>query len=300
MIVRLAAPSTDYGIPTRSDQRSDVRSENPIDRVTIVSSTVDPASKNITQHLVSEHGFRPSDLKGSFDHPNGNIRIVTVEKPGIYVEPSDIQSNGSSIIFASRHVSSANKPAMTVHATGNLTRNAEFGGNPEEVAFVDPAMIRGALRGLRERVAYMALEIEVTMEATHHGPTSFKAPVCFVEIGSTPKEWTDPALGRIAAGAIMDAATTEHHGGKSVVAFGGTHYSAKFTRICLEGDYAIGHVVPKHAFESGVTDTVIRDTFEKTVAHCDTALVDWKGLNGDNRRVLVAKLETWGCSAVRC
>jgi D-aminoacyl-tRNA deacylase len=271
-----------------------------VGRVTIVSSTVDPASRNIAQILVAEHGFTPSNAEGIFDHRDGKIRIVTVEKPCIYVEPSDIESDASSIIFASKHVSSANRPAMTVHATGNLTGNAEFGGKPREVAFVDPAMIRRALRALKERVARAGLEIEITMEATHHGPTSFKSPVCFVEIGSTPNEWTDPALGRIAAGAIMEAATTEHHSGKGAVGFGGTHYSAKFTRMCLEGDYPIGHVVPRHAFESGVTDSIIRETFEKTVGDSQTALVDWKGLNGDDRRSLVAKLETWGYSVTRC
>ena len=225
---------------------------------------------------------------------------MTVEKPCILVDPGDIESDGSSIIFASKHVSSANRPAMTVHATGNLTGNAELGGRPREVAFVDPMMIRRALRALKDRVTSAGLKIEITMEATHHGPTAFHAPVCFVEIGSTRNEWTDPGLGRIAAEAIMEAATTEGHSGAVAVGFGGTHYSAKFTRICLEGDHPIGHVIPRHAFESGVTDRVIRDTFGKTVGDSTAALVDWKGLNGNDRRNIVSKLETWGYSVIRC
>jgi D-aminoacyl-tRNA deacylase len=274
--------------------------DNPANHVTIVSSAQDPASQNIVKSLIAKHGFEPSTVKGVFVHPYHNIRIVTVEKPGIYVQPSDIASQGSGILFASKHVSAANKPAMTVHATGNLGKSAEFGGRPEEVSLVNPSMIRRALRTMNERVARAGLDIDVTMEATHHGPTSFDVPMCFVEIGSGPREWTDPVLGGIAADAIFDASTAEHEARKIAVGFGGTHYSAKFTRSCLEGDYLIGHVVPRHAIEAGVTDAVIKDTFAKTVPSCDTALVDWKGLNGEDRRTLVAKLENWGYNVARC
>jgi D-aminoacyl-tRNA deacylase len=274
--------------------------DNSANHLTIVSSTQDPASQNITKSLIAKHRFEPSTERGVFVHPNHSIRIVTVEKPGIYVEPNEIASKGSAILFASKHVSAANRPAMTVHATGNLGRIAEFGGRPEEVSLVNPSMIRRALKTMSERVAQAGIGIDVTMEATHHGPTSFPVPICFVEIGSGPREWTDPVLGEIAADALFDAATVEHEATKAAVAFGGTHYSAKFTRICLEGDYLVGHVIPRHAIEAGVTDMVIKDTLAKTIPTCDTGLIDWKGLNGEDRRTLVAKLENWGYSITRC
>ncbi len=159
--------------------------ENP---VVIVSSTQDLASQNIAENLVAKHGFSQSTPGGGFAHRDHSIRLVTVEKPCIYIEPTDL-------------------PAMTVHATGNLTKNAEFGGRPEELSFVDPARIQRALRRLRDGVVEVGLEIDVTMEATHHGPTSFPIPVCFVEIGSGPREWVNPALGGLAADAIMEAGT---------------------------------------------------------------------------------------------
>ena len=274
--------------------------DNPTSQVTIVSSMQDPASQNILKSLIAKHGFESSTVKGVFVHPDHNVRIVTLEKQGIYVEPTDIESRGSSILFASKHVSASNRPAMTVHATGNLGKTSEFGGRPEEVSLVNPSMIRRALRTMNDRVVEAGLDIDVTMEATHHGPTSFDVPICFVEIGSGSREWTDPVLGEIAADAIFDAATAKHEAGKAAVGFGGTHYSAKFTRSCLEGDYAIGHFVPRHAIEAGITDAVIKDTFAKTVPSCDIALVDWKGLNGEDRRTLVTKLEKWGYATVRC
>jgi D-aminoacyl-tRNA deacylase len=290
-------------VDTMSARPDESQQERPGDEegpVIIVISTKDPASQNISKSLLAGHGFFESNVKGTFVHTNRRVRIVTVEKPPIFTEPGDIPSEGSSVIFASKHVSSTNRPAMTVHATGNLSRNADLGGKPEEVSHVDPPMIRRALRKLRERATQEELEIDVTMEATHHGPTSIAVPVCFVEIGSGPNEWTDPMLGSIAADAIMDAAIRTDRKTKTAVGFGGTHYAAKYTRICLEGYYQIGHIVPRHAFETGISDAVIRDTIQKTSGPFGTALVDWKGLSGGDRRRLVSILESWGCEVARC
>src|SRR5439155_4002257 len=199
-------------------------------------------------------------------------------KLGIYTEPSDIPSYASTTIFVSKHVSSSSRPALTVHATGNLTKEAKFGGNPEELSYVDPSIIRRTLRALKSGASQPNVQIEVTMEATHHGPTNLPMPVCFVEIGSGEEEWTDPVLGEIAANAVMAAVTNVEETRPAAVGFGGTHYSAKHTRICMEGDYAIGHLVSSHSFDGGVTQLVINDVFNKTTGSCNTAIVDWKGL----------------------
>ena len=222
-----------------------------------------------------------------------------MDKLCIYAAPDELPKDIDSIIFASKHVSSTGKPALTVHTTGNLTTSADFGGNPEEVSYVDPTIVRRILRGLRDGASKNGLDVDVTMEATHHGPTSFSCPVCFVEIGSGPHEWESPMLGRIVADAIMVAATTMPDGVPAAVGFGGTHYAAKHTRICLDGEYQVGHVVPKHAIEKGITDRVIQDSFRKTTGSCKVGLVDWKGLGGLERRKLVDFLENWGYEVVR-
>ncbi|MBO0887702.1 hypothetical protein J2P12_01230, partial [Candidatus Bathyarchaeota archaeon] len=206
----------------------------------IVSSNVDPASANIAENLVKHYGFSETQSRGVLADRDQKILLVKIDKPTIYVTPSDIPFNASAIVFASKHVSSTNTPAMTVHATGNLTKKAEFGVNPEEVSLVDPTAVRRALKRLREGVVREGVKIDVTMEATHHGPTSFPVPVCFVEIGSGPDEWGDPVLGKLAADAVKEAALSGHGDDKTAVGFGGTHYSDKFTRICLDGGFQIG------------------------------------------------------------
>ncbi|HZD13327.1 MAG TPA: D-aminoacyl-tRNA deacylase, partial [Candidatus Binatus sp.] len=82
--------------------------------------------------------------------------------------------------------------------------------------------------------------------------------------------------------------------------FGGTHYSGKLTKMNLEGEYSVGHLVPKYAFEAGLSETVLKATFDKTVGGCKTALVDWKGLKGRHREWLIELLTNWDIEVVRC
>src|SRR5256886_13736689 len=251
--------------------------------ILIVSSRRDSASANIARALITKNGFEQGPGQGIETYSKDNIRLVMLEKLGIYADPSDIPSGASTTIFVSKHVSSSGRPALTVHATGNLTKEAKFGGNPEEVSYVDPAIIRSTLRALKAGVSQVGVQIDITMEATHHGPTNLSMPVCFVEMGSGEKDGTDPVLGEIAAGAVMAVAKVEETH-PTAVGFGGTHYSGKHTRISMEGDYAIGHLVSSHSFEGGISPRAIGEIFNQTTGSCTTALGDWKEPHSNHRR----------------
>ncbi len=266
----------------------------------IVSSRGDPASWNIAQALITKIGFKQEPGQRIETYSKGNLRLLVLEKLGIFADPNDIPPDVATAIFVSKHLSSSGRAALTVHATGNLTKEAKFGGNPEEVSHVDPSIIRRALRALKAGTLRAGVQIDITMEATHHGPTNLSMPVCFVEIGSGEKEWTDPALGEIAANAVISAIEKTGETYPTAVGFGGTHYSAKHTHVCMEGDYAIGHLVSSHSFDGGVSERVIGDTFSKTTGPCNTAIVDWKGLHSVDRRKLIASLEAAGRDIVRC
>ena len=267
----------------------------------IIASKTDQASLNIAQTLIRHNGFLPLGPQTSeFDfYKDKDSMLVVGDKECIYVQPETIPVEPKRVIFVSKHKSAQDQPALTAHATGNLTTQAKYGGRPEEVSCVDPPVIKRALVSLRQGLSEAGLEMEVTMEATHHGPTSFGVPVCFIEIGSTPKQWTDPILGGIVAKATVDAiqpmGTTIN-----TVGFGGTHYSAKHTKLNLDSQYAIGHLVPKHAFEEGMTTSVLKATFEKTFGDCRTALVDWKGLKGRHRQWLLDNLSESSIEIVKC
>jgi D-aminoacyl-tRNA deacylase len=266
----------------------------------IVSSRVDPASWNIAQALITKIGLEQEPGQRIDTFSKGNLRLLVLDMLGIFADPHDIPSDVAAAIFVSKHVSSSGRAALTVHTTGNLTKEAKFGGNPEEVSHVDPSIIRHTLNALKSGVSHAGVQIDVTMEATHHGPTNLSMPVCFVEIGSGEKEWTDPVLGEIAADAVISAIEKIGETYPTAVGFGGTHYSAKHTRICMDGDYAIGHLVSSHSFDGGVSERVIGNTFNKTTGSCNTAIVDWKGLHSNDRRKLIASLEAAGREIVRC
>ena len=180
------------------------------------------------------------------------------------------------------------------------THEALYGGNPEQLSFVDPLGIMRALGTLRDESAKKGWQIEVTMEATHHGPTSFKIPVVFVEIGSGPLEWSDSTLGEKGAKAAMAAANPLRSSTSNAVGFGGTQYPTKHTRICLEGKRAIGHVISRHSCEGGISSTTLGQVFDKTVGGCETAVVDWRGLSGKQRHDQLLLLEEWSIEVERC
>ncbi len=267
----------------------------------IIASRADAASINIAQKLINNHGFSP--IQHENDKPaiyeSREATLVIVDREGIYVQPDDLPLNPSTIIFASKHRSSTNTPALTVHATGNLTREAMYGGKPEEVSLVEPFRIRQALTTLDREAREANLQIDVTMEATHHGPTNFPVPICFVEIGSGPEQWSDPTLGLVAANAVVSAAASVQSSRPNAVGFGGTHYSDKLTRMCIESDFHIGHIVPRRAFDAGVSARVLQATFDKTIGLCKTAIVDWKGLKGEQRRTLLNQLSEWDIEVVK-
>src|SRR2546427_7188570 len=98
--------------------------------------------------------------------------LVVGDKECIYVQPETIPVEPKRVIFVSKHKSAQDQPALTVHATGNLTSQAKYGGRPEEGAWVDPSVIKRALVLLRQSVFEAGLGIQVTMEGSHHRPTS--------------------------------------------------------------------------------------------------------------------------------
>src|SRR5713101_8386667 len=91
----------------------------------IVASRIDPASLNIAHNLIHHHRFELQESgEDSHLYQTGEVQLAIVEKECIYLQPQDLPVNPGTIVFASKHRSSTQTPALTVHATGNLTREA--------------------------------------------------------------------------------------------------------------------------------------------------------------------------------
>lgn len=209
----------------------------------------------------------------------------------------------SGFVFLSRHAAKSGVPALTCHSTGNFGP-AALGGRDGQVAVPYPEMHGAYMRLLHaERARFGGFE--VTIEATHHGPTDLERPSVFVEVGTTERQWTDDALCASVAGIARRAAESLAAGAGGpgrppprprAVCIGGTHYPKKFTDAVVGGGYDIGTVVPRHALEH-LDGAMLAHILERN-APVGAALVDAKGLGGHRARVL-GMLESSGLEVVR-
>ena len=229
----------------------------------------DPAAQNIVEHL-KQIGL-------------GDLTVES-EKSLLYSEEPDVETD--LFVVASTHKSETNKCSLTVHPTGNWGP-AKVGGNEHELSFTNATALKIGLQGLQKT----SLEgFEVSGEVTHHGPTNWKTPLIFIEIGSTEKEWVNESAGSAVAGAVADINDNQEEF-DSYIGFGGLHYCPAFNRIILEGKVALGHIAPKYAI-SYLDEKIIQEAFDKSNAI--GAIIDWKGLKSGERAKVIGILENLG------
>jgi D-aminoacyl-tRNA deacylase len=261
--------------------------------ILIVASEKDRAGLNIASCLVRDYGF---DKSPEYSDPSilqkDDILLARTKEETIHLESLDPFPDTTSVIFASRHTSEKGDPCLTVHCPGNVLNEAPYGGQPRSLARVEPNRMRAALLSLAESRAELALSYLVSLEATHHGPTELPAPCMFVEIGSSSKQWEDPAAGKAVARAIWTAATSPANG-TPAVGFGGGHYSWKHTDTVVKGQFAFGHILSKYFFD-GYDPTIVELAFRRTIGGCSHAVIDKKGVRGSERNTLVELLRKTG------
>lgn len=241
----------------------------------IAYSAADPAGRNIASHLGKLIGLDPSrEIAGD------GREIEFLEYPSSLVEMNIEGEDIEWALLLSRHKSASGKKCLTVHTPGNLSSSADLGGRPRSVSISNPALQSALLRALKAFHDELSLGLQVTVEATHHGPTELKYPVTFIEIGSDESAWADGALGEAVAKAVAKAVFSGRPAarGRSAVGIGGGHYSEKFTAAILSGDYDIGHIIPKYALPEVPDLSPIAMCVARTLGGCQSLVVDWKGV----------------------
>jgi D-aminoacyl-tRNA deacylase len=214
-----------------------------------------------------------------------NIQLYVAPGSLLALEDLDrIYPDASSFIFLSKHRSDSQIPTLTCHCTGNFSDNP-YGGNPREIAISWPSLQKSYLKAItaaRLRVP----EYDVIIEATHHGPTSLKKPVLFVELGSSEKQWGDSS----AAGVMCDTLLGMLDNGiercrKVGVALGGTHYPTKFNKLLLESEFGLAAVASKHNLEA-IDEQMLEQMIAKSVEKVTHIIVDSKGLGSQKDRIM--------------
>lgn len=279
---------------------------------TLVTTKKDPASSIMADYLVNKIGFiRNGNI--SYGNQNssdlGNHEILAAKEDH---EPFDAYvfanmelyvSHGKSLlqlddldrifpdseafIFLSRHSSESGIPTLTCHFTGNLSDNNQYGGLPRELGICHPYLQKQFIKEISNK-QYCVRDYEITIEATHHGPTSLKKPLLFIEIGSTKKQWADTQVASVVCDtlvSILIRKTPETRCRTVGIALGGTHYPRKFNKVLLETEFGLATVVPRHSLnwvDESMIDQMLSKSFEK-VTH---GIVDRKGLGGEKGRIL--------------
>jgi D-aminoacyl-tRNA deacylase len=264
--------------------------------ILLVSSNKDIASQNIKKQILRHYPFHKSNetFKDNTVY-EANIgrkqaKLVTLNEESIYAQnlPSFF-NNLELIVFISRHSSESGTPTLSVHTPGNLGE-AELGGIPRRVSVSPANAMRETLKAMAQFIQENRLDYEVSYEGTHHGP-SLDVPTMFAELGSSPTQWNDAKAAEAVAHAVIEAISKSgEKSGEAVLGVGGPHYNAKFTRIVLENNLAFGHIIPKYAIPS-IDKEILRQCVEKTMEKVDHAVLDWKGIKGENKQMLVKILD---------
>jgi D-aminoacyl-tRNA deacylase len=255
---------------------------------TLVASKQDPASMTMANYLRYDKDFYVYDknYNNSEAHTSEiykNIKLHISNESLLYIEDLDTKyPHSKAFIFLSKHRSGSEIPTLTCHCTGNYAANP-YGGNPRELAISYPYLQKRYLQEINNAKRSL-LHYEIIIEASHHGPTSLKKPVLFIEIGSAERQWTDRNAAFMVCNCLLRVLENGLGRCKKVgICLGGTHYPSKFNKLLLESEFGLAAVAPKYNLES-VDKDMLNQMIAKSIEKVTYIIVDWKGLGKDKNR----------------
>ena len=257
----------------------------------LVCSSVDVASSNVANILMKEYDFFPKNefLYNSKIYPN--VQLIMINKIPLFADKIDeIYSDTGCFIFVSQHKSSSKIPTLTCHTTGNFNQNL-YGGRPKEIGMCYPWIQKQYFLKLYEH-RHNVPRFDITLEATHHGPTSLDKPIMFVEIGSTEKEWSDRQAAEIVCVALVEAVSENPGKCKKVaMALGGTHYPSKFNKLLIESEYGLAAIAAKYNLQN-LDDVMLQQMISRSIEKVSYLVYDSKGMGNEKKRVLLLGEDT--------
>ncbi len=264
----------------------------------ILASTTDLASRTLADAMVEGEGFRSTgvSLLGQPVFQKDSYLLARFEGMIVHPPALDEYFNPQAYIFLSRHSAESGIASLTAHTTGNFSAEAKFGGGGKELSRADPSLLKNYLISIWKRRDEVR-EYEITMEATHHGPTALQKPVLFVELGSSERYWGDRKAAAVVGQALMESLRAKSVWSRVAIGFGGTHYSEKFTKLLIEGDMAFAFVAPKYAL-GHVDERMVGQMIQRSTAPVRYAALDWKGL-GPHKEKIMSLVKKYGLEEVR-
>ena len=252
----------------------------------MVASNKDMASITMANYLVNNRGFSQQMNEDFFRSQNyQNVKLHISSKSLLHLEDLDERyPDSAAFIFLSKHKSQAEIPTLTCHCTGNYADN-NYGGNARELGIAYPYLQKMYLKELLKNKSIIP-GYEVIIESSHHGPTSLRKPVLFIEIGSTDKQWSDRNSAFVACESLLRVIENVLGScAKVAIGVGGTHYPTKFNKLLLESEFGLAAIASKHDLES-IDRYMLDQMITKSVEKVTHIIVDWKGLGREKDRIM--------------
>ncbi|WP_434731549.1 D-aminoacyl-tRNA deacylase [Thermogladius sp. KZ2Tp1] len=265
----------------------------------IVYSVNDPAGAGAAARLV-RLGFRRAECRAVECWSRPGVTVAGFDKDVIEFDfLDDAMPEAEYFIVLSRHSSQAGVKSYTVHHTGNFGGEALYGGRPGELGIANPAVAFGLLRELVKRAGAMGRldEYRVSYEATHHGPTSLKKPLTFVEIGSSQTEWADEVNHEILAESVAGLLESGPAECRPAIGIGGGHYPWKHTEYSLREKVCFGHLLPKYAIEY-LSAEVLEQMIGRTYGSVELIVVEKKSTRLEHRVMIESFADSKGLEVV--
>ena len=213
-----------------------------------------------------------------------NRIIIILNDEMIYYDNIEKIEKSDRYIFLSKHVSQSKKPTLTAHFLGNPSSESPYGGENMQIAATCPNLLKNYIINLDKQKKNL-FNYEISLEATHHGPTNISKPCLFVEIGSQIEQWKDINASNIVIKTIIKSIENETNANKVGFGLGGPHYSKKFTEFLINTEYSIAGYISRHYikyFNQKLLDQIL-DKCEQEIKY---GVIDKKGLGKEKQRII--------------
>ena len=277
-----------------------------INNFTIITSTKDPASNTMINYLLDNEEFEITD-KGIIENQNNhnntntdfkvldslkhlNTTLVITDQNLININNFDgIIPKENMVIFLSKHASKSKTPTLTSHSTGNFSDVVLLGGKPKEIGNTFPSFQKVYMKKIYEKRQEL-FGYDLTIEATHHGPTSLVNPILFIEIGSSEIQWVNKTTASIVCQSVLESIKDigkyiENNNTTIGIGIGGNHYPQKYNELILFSNVAFGPIISKYNL-AFINEQIMKQVKGKSIEKLNHIYVDDKGLGKDKDKVL--------------
>jgi len=247
----------------------------------VLCSLADDASVNL-RNALQEHSqwtkpetFSHGNVSKSI---NSDVHLLSIEQIHVDADSIDkahekeLNCTVDEVLVLSRHVSSTDTPAITLHAIGlpGVMPEGEKGtaGGINGVLVPPSPRFATIFREMLVEARKRKLDdhFDLTLEATHHGPV-LETPTLYLEIGSTEADWSRGdalslwayILSKILG--LKDGVQMGlwEGGGEVMIGLGGGHYSPRHRAVLEKGDMWLGHIIASYSLDFSESESLEDD-----------------------------------------